>query len=62
MAKLPKDQNQPEEFRFKVPGVEVTGTGQKASQHAAKLAYAAIGVTLVGQIVGLVVGRAFGWW
>ncbi len=60
MAKLPKDQ--PEEFRFKVPGVEVTGTGQKSSQHAAKLAYAAIGVTLVGQFVGLLVGRAVGWW
>lgn len=56
MAKLPKDQ--PEEFRFKVPGVEVSGTGKKSSLHAIMLAY---GIVIVYFAVALI-GKACGWW
>ena len=62
MAKLPKEPKQPEQFSFKVPYVEVSGTGEKSSRHAVKLAYLAIGITMFVQIVGLVIGKAVGLW
>ncbi|MCK3776202.1 hypothetical protein MZK49_05595 [Ensifer sesbaniae] len=57
LAKLPKTPHQPEEFRFRLLGMEVTGIGWFPSR-------CAMVISLIGVMVLLahIVGAAADWW
>ncbi|WP_457587239.1 hypothetical protein [Ensifer canadensis] len=59
MSDAPKE---PEQFTLKVPRFEVSGTGERSSRHAAKLAYLAIAKMTLVPIVALVISKAFELW